>query len=350
MKKTTSFVVGFLTVLIAGVAVAQVGAGGFRAAGGDKAPAVEKPSEQAPEVVEPVVSEPEKPTETTTADRKETVETAPDVVEPEPEPDVTAPEIVIIEPVDGTVFKEKTITFRGETEPGAKVLAGKYAADVTDDGHWAIKLVLSPGENRATFRAIDEAGNVGEASVMVVYQPIEKEPVHREFSANQKFGQNTEPYDKFYGTGVAGSLIKVTSEFGSGKTEVGAEGEWYLKVWFEGAPVGVTFPVTVSDQFGHSKVFEFRRTEAVAKEFWAAQKYGSCSENPPYDVFYGEGAPGTVVEVGSAYGSGRTVIGEAGGWDMKVFFEGAPVGEPFEVVLETSAGHRKVFTFVRLGA
>ncbi len=352
MKKTTSFAVGFLTVLIAGVAVAQVGTGAFKsdAAGGDATPIeelIEKPVADTPGE-EPKAGESTDTTHAKAEEHVEVVEEPKPEEDPKPEADETAPEIVIIEPVDGTVFNEKTITFRGETEPGTKVFGGKYEADVDSEGRWAIKLVLSPGENHATFKAIDAAGNIGKASVLVIYKPIEKEPVDRKFSANQKFGKNTEPYDKFWGAGIAGSVVTARSEFGFAKTEVNHEGEWYLKVWFEGAPVGVTFPVKISDEFGHTKVFEFRLVEAEAKEFWAKQKYGSCSETPPYDVFYGEGKPGTVVEVGSKYGSGRTVIGDGGGWDMKVVFEGAPAGEPFEVVLETSAGHRKVFTFVYL--
>ncbi len=178
----------------------------------------------------------------------------------------------------------------------------------------------------------------------MVYEPPVAE---NEFTANQKYGHNAEGYEKFHGTGTPGSKVKAVSEYGSADTIVDENGEWWLKVWFE-APVGKTFPVTVSDDLGHHKVFEFTLVEAAPKEFWAAQKYGSGAGDPAYEVFYGEGVPGTEILLVSRYGGGSTVIGDGGKWDLKIFFEGAPVGEAFGVVLETSDGHRIEFGFTRL--
>lgn len=345
MKKTASFAVGFCTVLVAGVAAAQVGTiGRDTAAGSDKVASaqLEKPANPVDlDKPVPVVTTQPKPVD-------KPVDKPVEDPAPKPESDTTAPNIEVIEPINGAVFHEKSITFRGVTEPEAKVMAGKYQAEVDAEGNWAITLLLSPGENKATFKAIDKAGNVGTAGVVVIYDVEVDKPVVKEFSANQKFRQNADSYEKFWGTGTPGTKIKATSEYGGGATEVSENGEWWLKVFFD-APLNVTFPVTITDTAGHAKVFEFTWTGVVEKEFWAEQKYGSCSESPAYDVFYGQGTPGMVVEIGSPYGSGRTVIGDGGSWDMKVFFETAPVGETFEVVLETSGGHRKVFTFARLG-
>jgi hypothetical protein len=344
MKKSASFAVGFCTVLVAGVAAAQVGTIGRDApAGSDK---VATAQTEKPAAAKPL--DLDKPLPLVTTQPKPVDKPVDKPVAPKPESDTTAPEIKVIEPANGAVFSEKSVTFRGVTESGSKVLAGTYQAEVDAEGNWAITLLLSPGENKTTFKAIDKAGNVGTASVVVVYDVEVDKPVMKEFSANQKYRQSAEPYEKFWGTGTPGTKIMATSEYGSGSTEVSEHGEWWLKVWFE-APLNVTFRVTISDSAGHSKVFEFTRTGVVEKEFWAEQKYGSCSENPAYDVFYGQGTPGMVVEIGSPYGSGRTVIGDGGSWDMKVFFETAPVGEAFEVVLETSGGHRTVFAFTRLG-
>lgn len=345
MKKTASFAVGFCTVLVAGVAAAQVGSIG-RDAESDKVASsrVEKPAAGAAVDLDkpvPVVTTQPKSVE-------KLVEKPVDKPAPKPESDTTAPKIEVVEPINGAVFHEKSITFRGVTEPGAKVMAGPYQAEVDAKGSWAITLLLSPGENKATFKAIDQAGNVGSAVVVVVYEVEVDKPVVSEFTANQKYRQNADSFEKFWGTGIPGTKVTATSEYGGGTVEVSKGGEWWLKVFFD-APVNVTFPVTISDGAGHSKVFEFTWTGIVEKEFWAEQKYGSCSETPAYDVFYGQGTPGMVVEIGSPYGSGRTVVGEGGSWDMKVFFETAPIGETFEVVLETSGGHRKVFAFTRLG-
>ena len=56
-----------------------------------------------------------------------------------------------------------------------------------------------------------------------------------------------------------------------------------------------------------------------------------------------------MIEIFSEYGHGRTEANGAGRWYLKVFFEGAPVGEPFGVVLETNGGHRREFSFVHTG-
>ena len=201
--------------------------------------------------------------------------------------DESPPEIVVLHPVDGQVFERKEVVFEGETEPGARVFAGDYEADVSETGAWRIVLFLYPGENNVKFKAVDSAGNVGSTSVAVVMESPEKpkteppkeekpkeeppkeekpkeEPREWEFSAKQLFGECSEnpPYDVFHGTGKPGSLIFIESDHGGGVAEVGEKGGWEIKVVFETAPVGEVFAVYVTDEFGHKKIFEFIHTEA----------------------------------------------------------------------------------------
>jgi hypothetical protein len=159
---------------------------------------------------------------------------------------------------------ETTVNFAGTTEPGARVFAGKYQADVDSAGNWQIVLIIGEGSTVARFVARDEAGNESHASVTVYYvMPtttttiIEKEIA--EFTAYSTFGScsETPPYDVYYGTGEPGSQVQVTSEHGSGSVEVGEEGNWEVKVFFEGAPPAEAFLVTVSDEFGRKAKFEF---------------------------------------------------------------------------------------------
>lgn len=183
--------------------------------------------------------------------------------------DTEAPRLVVTHPEDGAHLAEKHIRFEGETEPGAVVKAGPYQADVDADGHWAIVLVLSPGANRAVFTATDAAGNLSEAVVTVHYDAPRdsktEEKAHEddveqvEFSAHQKFGTCEEdpPYDVFYGTATPGTTVTVVSEHGSGSTTAGKKGFWDIKVYFEGAPHGQTFVVTVESSEGDRKQFEF---------------------------------------------------------------------------------------------
>ncbi len=177
-------------------------------------------------------------------------------------PDLEPPDLVITSPENGAHFSEKTITFAGITEPGARVFAGKYEADVDSEGNWSIVLILSEGANKASFTARDEAGNESEASVTVFYDVETTTTTVNElakFTAEATYGSCslTPPYDVYHGTGEPGSLVTITSEYGSGSVEVGLEGGWEKQVFFETAPPNVTFVVTVIDEFGRQAQFEF---------------------------------------------------------------------------------------------
>lgn len=181
--------------------------------------------------------------------------------------DVTAPFLEITSPSDGQVFEKSTIVFEGTTEPGARVYAGPYEATVDTDGKWSIVLILSPGTNKATFVAVDDAGNESTASVSPVYEPpvtttTKPKEEKAAFTANFTFGECSEspPYDVYYGKGEPGSKVFVTSEFGGGETVVDAEGHWELRVEFPEAPTGKVFAVKAKDSFGRSKTFEFVNT------------------------------------------------------------------------------------------
>lgn len=183
--------------------------------------------------------------------------------------DDVAPTIEILSPTDGQVFEEQTITFSGITEPGARVLAGPYEASVAVDGSWSIELVLSEGENRAVFTAIDPAGNEAVAVVTPVYHPpapvtttTKAEPEIAAFTANATWIEcsSEPPYDEYYGTGQPGSWVEVVSSYGSGETIVGPDGKWYVKVTFD-VPRGKRIEVGVKDQYGRSQWFPFVAVE-----------------------------------------------------------------------------------------
>lgn len=181
--------------------------------------------------------------------------------------DVTPPPISITSPFDGQIFEDTHVTFAGTTEPGARVFGGPYEATVDANGGWSIVLILSEGTNRATFTAVDAAGNEAAASVTAVYHPPADQPKETEkelapFVAHATWLECAEdpPYDEYYGTGEPGSVVKVVSEWGSGETIVKADGSWYVKVFFPKAPDGVSFDVKVKDQFGRYTYFTMTRT------------------------------------------------------------------------------------------
>ena len=79
------------------------------------------------------------------------------------------------------------------------------------------------------------------------------------------------------------------------------------------------------------------------------QQYGSCGESPPYDVFYGTATPGTKIWIESKYGGTSVKANGDGHWEAKVTFYEVPAGKSFEIVVESSNGHRKVFPFTYTG-
>jgi hypothetical protein len=83
--------------------------------------------------------------------------------------------------------------------------------------------------------------------------------------------------------------------------------------------------------------------------FKAHQKYGSCGEEVPYDVFYGSAKPGAKISASSEYGSNSTTANDDGRWEMKVKFPDAPSGKTFTVKIKASTGEYKKFSFTNTG-
>lgn len=426
--------VSFAVVLAAGVALAQVGS---------FAPSFTELAEKSDSVASdglflPAVQDPEDPNLTEAASSKADfnedgpAEEPKKVVdhpekpaeEPSKEPaDTTPPQLAITSPTDGAHFGEKTLKYTGMTEPGARVFAGEWEADVFENGEWHIVLILSAGKNVTTFTAKDAAGNRTKATVTAYLdvsgkgftahqkygtspEPWEKfsgtaapgtvielmskygnarmvtegtewylklhfdglkEPTsfpivletstgHRmefafrykpkavEFSANQKYKTSGEPWEKFFGTALPGTVIELGSEYGDARLVT--EGyEWYLKLHFDGLTGPATFPIVLHTSTG--KVMDFMFTyDPKPVDFTANQKYESCSEPEPYSKYYGTATPGATVTVTSDYGSGSTMAGAGGEWSVQVFFTGTTPGEPFIVTASDSEGHAKSFEFV----
>lgn len=177
----------------------------------------------------------------------------------------------VVFPVDGERLTTKAVTFTGRTEPGASVLAsGKFPATVSADGSWSVGLVLAPGANGVVFSATDSASH--ETAVRITVYPDQEAPKEStttttktaevpvwEFTANQKYGSCSEPipYDVCSGTGKPGTIVTVTSPYGSGSVSVGETRKWNVKVEFPSAPYNKEFTVTAKDFAGTKKSFQF---------------------------------------------------------------------------------------------
>ncbi len=87
---------------------------------------------------------------------------------------------------------------------------------------------------------------------------------------------------------------------------------------------------------------------ADAVGFSASAAFGSCSEDPPYDVYSGTASPGTTVTISSAFGGGSAQADEHGHWEAKVVFSGAPLNETFSVTVSSAQGS-DTFSFTHTG-
>ncbi len=263
------------------------------------------------------------------------------------EPDTTPPRFAITSPKDGSRTTYEVITVRGEVEMGSKVFYGDDPARV-DGELWKINVALRLGKNELQFTAVDEAGNRTTETLHITR--VEKDDEHEgpRFTITSP-ANGTETDDKVIlvkGGVTPGSKVY----FGDQQARVEGD-DWQIEVKLRPGKNELWFKAI--DESGlktKASVTVWYVGADVEYEFWAAQKYGSCGEETPYDVFYGKAKPGSVIEVGSPYGSGRVEVGKEGHWELKVFFEGSPTGEPFKVTVYASTGETKHFTFVNTGA
>lgn len=277
-----------------------------------------------------------------------------DVDEPDADDSVV---LEITSPKNGAHVEREVITFKGISDPDAVVTYGRYEARMDDEGHWAIALVLRAGKNIMSFRAEDGAGNVAETSVTVYFDATDRPEPEPEptFSARQKWevSDDDPPMNLYWGTAMPGAEIFVGSEFGSSHTEANGDGFWETKVIFEGAPHAEKFRVVVEASGGGRAEFSmkvFYPGGGVEEHaFTANQVYGSCGEDIPYDVFWGTAPPGAKIWIESPYGAGLTHADEHGDWELRVEFPDAPGGEVFGVFVESSDGGFADFTFVATG-
>ncbi len=137
------------------------------------------------------------------------------------------------------------------------------------------------------------------------------------------------------------------------------DGKWLLElvlssgknhVTFEAVgPDGGTAEASVTIYYDAPKEEEKDPPKEENAPFSASQKYGSCGEDVPYDVFYGTAAPGAKITASSDYGSNSTIADEHGKWEMKVKFPDSPVGKTFKVTIKSSTGESKTFKFTNTG-
>jgi hypothetical protein len=164
----------------------------------------------------------------------------------------------------------------------------------------------------------------------------------------------------FSGGTEPGATVLASGKF---PATVDPEGHWNVDLVLAAGPNGVVFRaadtagntsemrVTVYLDVEEPVVEEPKETTATTIAEWdftAIQKYGSCSESVPYDMFSGRAKPGTIVKVLSAYGSGTAEVNDDGAWSVRVEFPEAPFNDQFTVTVNDHTGSKKTFLFVSL--
>ncbi len=156
---------------------------------------------------------------------------------------------------------------------------------------------------------------------------------------------------RFEGTTEPGAVVAA----GPYAAKVSDDGRWSIVLLLN--PGGNLASFTSTDAAGNvteASVSVTYSAPAPPKEeppevaFTAHNKWGSCSESPPYDEYYGTGKPGTRVNIVSAYGSGSTTVAGSGEWYVKAFFAEAPPGKTFEVKAKDEFGNKVYFEFTSL--
>lgn len=172
-------------------------------------------------------------------------------------------------------------------------------------------------------------------------------------TANSTYGssKSSPPFEIYYGTAPAGTLVTASSPYGSGQATAGDKGDWTLKLFFSGAPSGQAFTVAI-DVGGQAFSFPFTwtqtttTTKAPASTSFAVVEVHKDEGQGQWMKFFVTGAYGTKVRATSPYGSSDTVtIDKKGEAWVKVFFSGAPKDQPFTVTLEVNGAKHSTYTF-----
>jgi hypothetical protein len=163
----------------------------------------------------------------------------------------------------------------------------------------------------------------------------------------------------FSGITEPGAVVLASGKF---PADVDTAGQWKVDLVLAPGANGVSFSAT--DEAGNASeiratvhldveepdVEEPKETTTTVTEwvFTADQKYGSCTEPVPYDVFSGKAKPGTVVSITSPYGNGTAEVNGDGVWSIQVNFPTAPFNEQFTVKVKDYTGAKRTFQFVSL--
>lgn len=271
-----------------------------------------------------------------------------DPVKPEPEPEGSPIGVVDkgypAPPTEGVAQYNTTSTefhaytkFYGSGPVGAVVQAtsdyGSASTVVGLTGEFVLKVSFTDAPYNVEFPVVvtmaGESFTFGFTSLW--------DPANTPITAYRSIGSSTSasPYDVYYGTAPPGTAVSASSAYGSGSTTANEKGEWSLKVWFSGMPSGQSFTVTLNVG-GTTFPFGFTWTQPPAPTSVSVLWMHKDEGQGQWMKFGLSGPAGTVVQATSPYGSASITLQGKPEEHLKVFFSGAPLGEPFQVTLKVN--------------
>jgi hypothetical protein len=223
---------------------------------------------------------------------------------------------------------------------------GGGTTKVNQRGNWEIEVRFLDAPCNEWFK-VHVSAATGQSKDFRMKRLCRTEPV---FTAHQRWeAVDGEPVvNHYYGTAKPNAEVWVGSDYGSGQTTANDDGKWELRVEFPKAPCNEPFRVA-AESGDARKEFKMKRVCERDHVFAANQRYGSCGEAVPYDVFWGTGIPGTTINVRSDFGGGTTAVNEQGKWELEVKFPDAPPHQTFKVLLTDGEGGEAVFEFTNTG-
>jgi hypothetical protein len=195
---------------------------------------------------------------------------------------------------------------------------------------------------------------VPEDEVQTDPEPVDVDPPHLEVITPRDGEHLGTEVVEFSGRTEPGAFVVASGKFSA---KVDKDGLWFVSLVLAPGANGVKLVAT--DQAGNETVVRLtvhldvevpEETTTTVSEwvFTANQKYGSCSEPVPYDVFSGQAQPGTAVTISSPYGGGTTTVNGDGKWSVRIEFPSAPYSEEFIVAVKDHTGAIQTFAFVSL--
>jgi len=150
--------------------------------------------------------------------------------------------------------------------------------------------------------------------------------------------------------------VGATVSAGPYAADVTGDGHWKIVLVLAPGPNGARF--TATDAAGNSSTAHITvhydpppaeeppPEKPPGVEFTANATFGSCSFDPPYDVYYGTAEPGTKITITSEFGAGSVTADAEGQWEVQVFFPDAPYEQVFLVSVRDGKDGLKKFEFV----